>query len=417
MNTFTKGILPVLILTLLFFSCKKNEGGEEPVPPNSSEAWLLAPSTGWKHVTTIDNTQTIAVYDMTSFGQEIGVLYSGLSYSNGPTISFYKVKFKENDVKAPEGTKLGFSTSGKTIYHGQFIPESYTPVFTNLEYVGNTLGLIDESNTRTVRFVTDRTQPADEIINYYYTKTGDYLAGVVLGSHIPFATQYGTSRFPPAPITDGFMPTISTDKDRGNFISKIVIPLKLSDDKPYTFTIGTESSQLKYQVLKLFPEKQRIDPNYEIVDQAAFTGLEASGLDPLSPYRSLVSYSYDNDVLTFVLADYKIVSNVYQMNKLHCYRWKKGASGLTTLWESPAVDITLANAIEKDEKTNGVSAWPYLENRLTPDGTFYTIFTKALYTEPQPESEYTVLYTVNSTGIKELNRTDYIYKNYKKQCA
>lgn len=404
-----KKIVFILTVIVTFASCEK----EEPINPNSSGTSLLDPTTGWEHVMSIEGTGTFSTYDMAHTGQEIAVLYGTLIYDGGPKSEFYKVKFKESDATAPESTKLGFSTSGRTIYQSQFIPESYTPVFTNTEYVGNTAGLIDENNNRTTRFVTDLTQPTQEIINYHYTKAGDYLAAVVLGSHIPFATQYGTSKFPPTPAADGFMPTISTDKDRGSFISKVVIPLKLSDDKSYTFSIGTDGTQLKYQVLKLLPEKQRIDPNYEIIDEAAFSGIQASGMDPLAPYRTLVAYSFDNDELTFVLADFKIVSNVYKMNKLHGYRWKKSTNALTTLWESPEVDITLARAIEKDEKINGISTWRYLENRLTPDGTFYTLYTKELYTEPSPEQEYAILYTVNAT-INELNHTDYIYKNYKK---
>lgn len=211
------------------------------------------------------------------------------------------------------------------------------------------------------------------------------------------------------------MPLIDADKDRAAFKSKIVIPMKLDDDKPYTFTIGEEGTKLKYQVLKLLPEKERLDPNYEIIDQAEFTILQASSLDALEPYRTLVAYSFDDDVLTFVLADFKMVSGVSQMNKLHCYRWNARTTGITTLWESSEVDITLAKALEKDRVKDGIpTTLPYLENRLTPDGTLYTIYTKQLYTEPQPEQEYAILYTVNATGIKELNRTDYIYKKYKK---
>ena len=392
-------------------ACKKDKGEEDPINHNSSEAWLLDPSTGWEHVMSVESDKVLFTHDMTSFGQEIGVIYNTNGYSNNqPYSDFYKVKFKENDSNA-SAIKLGFSTSGKTVFHSQFIPNSYIPVFTNFEGTG-AVSIIDENNTRVTRLVTDRTKTS-EIINYHYTKAGDFLGAVVLGAHIPFVTQYWTGKFP-TPVITGFMPLINTDKDRGSFSSKMVIPLKLSDDKPYLFTIGTEGTKLKYQVLKLSPETSGTDPNYVIVDQAEFTGLLASGLESNSLYKSLVAYTFDDDVLTFVLADYKSVSGVNQMNKLHCYRWNKRTNGLTTLWESAEVSLTLTKAIEKDVQINGISPSPYLENRLTPDGTFYTIFTKELYTQPQPDQEYAVLYTVNAAGIKELNRTDYIYKNYKK---
>ena len=402
-----KRTLLILAAFVAFSACDK----EEPINPDSSDALLLDPSTGWQHVMSIENSGALSAYDMTLAGQEIAVLYGSLP-SGAAASQFYKVKFKENDVAAPDGTRLDFSTSGKTIYNSQFIPNSFIPVFTNFEGTG-AVGIVDENNTRVTRLVTDRVQ-ASEFINYHYTKAGDFLGAVVLGSHIPFSTQFWNGKFP-TPVISGFMPLIDTDKDRGNFKSKIVIPLKLSDDKSYTFTIGEENTKLKYQVLKLLPEKQRVDTNYEIVDQGEFSGLTSASLDALEPYRSLVTYSFDDDVLTFVLADFKMISGVNQMNKLHCYRWNKRTNGISTLWESLEVDITLGKAIEKDRKKDGIpTTLPYLENRLTPDGTFYTMYTKQLYTDPLPEQEYAILYTVNASGIKELNRTDYIYTNYKK---
>lgn len=402
-----KKILFILAVLATFSSCKK-ESKEESSNQNQSENWLLDPSTGWQHVMSIENDKSLCVYDMTLIGQEIGVLYGTLVYTDGPKSEFYKTKFKENDVRAADAVKLGFSTIGKTIYHSQFIPNTFIPVFTNFEGTGS-IGIVDENNTRIGGLVTDRTQ-ASETINYYYTKTGDFLAGVVLGAHIPFSSQYWSGKYPGT----GLMPLIQTDKDRGAFKSKIIIPLKLSDGKPYTFTIGEEGAKLKYQVLQLLPEKQRIDPNYEIIDQAEFAGLSASSLDAISPYRSLVTYSFEDDVLTIVLADYKTINGVNQINKLHCYRWNKRTNNLIILWESSEVDLLLAKAIEKDVKVNGISPSPYLENRLTADGTFYTLFTKELYTAPDAELEYAVLFTVNVSGIKKLNQSDYIYKNYKK---
>ncbi|MEI9918409.1 MAG: hypothetical protein WDO14_06355 [Bacteroidota bacterium] len=404
-----KKTLFILIIFAGLSSCEDDK--KESINPDSPEAWLLDPATGWQHVMSIESNGTLSAYDMTMAGQEIAVLYGSLIYDGGPQSRFYKVKFKENDLAASEGMRLDFSTDDKTIYNSQFIPETFIPVFTNFEGTG-AVGIVDENNTRVTRLETDRVQ-ASEFINYHYSKAGDFLGAAVLGSHIPFSTQYWSGKFP-TPVIAGFMPLIDTDKDRVSFKSKIVIPLKLSDDQPYTFTIGEEGTKLKYQVLKLLPGKQRIDPNYEIVDQAEFTGLEASSLDALEPYRTLVTYRFDDDVLTFVLADFKMVSGVYTMNKLHCYRWNKRTNGISTLWESSEVDVTLGKAIEKDRKDGIPTTLPYLENRLTPDGTFYTIYTKQLYTEPLPEQEYVILYTVNATGITELNHTDYIYKNYKK---
>lgn len=405
-----KKLLFVWIALVLCSSCKKNKEKEEQesVGQNQSSTWLMDPSTGWQHVMSIESSFNLTAYDMTPIGQEIGVLYGSLSGTD-----YYKVKFRENDASTPGGTKLGFSTSGKTLYNVQFIPNAYVPVFTNFEGTGS-VGIVDENNTRVTRLQTDRVQ-ASEFINYHYTKAGDFVGAAIMGSHIPFVTECWTGKFP-TPVISGFMTKINTNKDRGSFVSKMVIPLKLSDDRSYTFTIGTEDAKLKYQVLKLLPEKQLQDPNYEIVDQAELTGMQASDLDALYPYRSLVTYSIDDDVLTFVLADFKMTNNVAQMNKLRCYRWNKRTNGISVLWESATVDATLAKAIEKDriKKDDIPTTLPYLENRLTPDGTFYTLYTKQLYTEPLPDQEYVVLYTVNVSGIKELNRTDYIYKNYKK---
>jgi len=409
-----KHLFSIAVLLALSSACKKSTDGEDPAPPNSSDTLLLPPSTGWQHVMSIDTKDyALSVCDMTPVGQEIAVLYkSRLPTSH--TSDYFKVKFKESGPQSAAGTQLGFSTDGRTVYYSQFVPESYTAVFTDMQYVGNIYGLIDENNTRTVRFVTDLTQPKDEFVNYYYTKAGDYLGAVINGAHIPNATQYGTSKFPPTPVTDGFMPTINTDKNRGNFVSKMAIPLKLSDNHPYTFTIGTDGNQLKYQALKLLPEKERIDPNYEIVDEGEFAGWQASGLESNNPYQSLVTFRYDNDVLTFVLADYKMVSGINVMNKLHGYRWKKGTAGLSTLWESAEVTPTLSNALDTQEAINDVQSRRYEENRLTPDGTLYTIHTKKLYTQPQPEKEYSILYTVNASGINELSRIDYLFDHYKK---
>lgn len=411
MKTFIKNSSWVIILTLLLFSCKKNKEKEQPVDPNSSAAWLLDPSTGWQHVMSIANTdKALSVCDMTPVGQEIAVLYKSRPANN----QYYKVKFKESDAQLPQGTKLGFSTDGRTVYYSQFIPESYTPVFTDMQYVGSNYALIDENNTRTVRFITDLSDPENEFVNYYYTKAADYLGTVIVNKRTPFAIQYGSSKFPPTPVTDGFMPKISTDYIKGSFVSKMAIPLKLSDNNAYTFSIGTDGTKLKYQVLKLLPAIAQSNANYEIIDQAEFTGWLASGLESNSVYKSLIAFSYDNDALTFVLADYKMVSGVNVMNKLHCYRWKKGTAGLSTLWESAEVDNTLANALGTKEAINDVQPRRYEENRLTPDGTLYTIHTKKLYTQPQPEKEYSILYTINASGIKELSRIDYLYNNYKK---
>ena len=405
----------VLILTVLatFYACKEDTGGDDPTPQNPSGALLLDPATGWKHVISIDTKDKgLSGCDITPVGQEIAVLYKSTK-NNQSDIHYHKVKFKESDSQASAGTMLGFSTDGRTIYYSQFIPESYTAVFTNVEYMGDHHALIDENNTRTVRFITEISNPGAEFINYYYTKASDYLGATIKNKTSPFGIQYGSSKFPPTPVTDGFMPKISIDYVRGNFTSKMVIPLKLSDNLPYTFAIGTDGTKLKYQTLKLLAEKTRIDPNYEIVDEGEFTGWQASTLESNDPYRSLVAFSYDNDVLTFVLADYKMVSGVNVMDKLHCYRWKKGTAGLSTLWESGEVDATLANALAGKEKILDVQTRRYEENRLTPDGTLYTIHTKKLYTQPDPEKQYSLLYTVNAAGIKELGRTDYLYNNYK----
>lgn len=394
------------ILLLAFIACEPESS--EPSPDQSDN--LLDPSTGWEHVMSIKQRGALSTYDMTMAGQEIAVLYGSTISTSGP--DFYKVKFKDNDAGAPAGMKLDFDTDDKTIYNTQFIPNSFIPVFTNFEGTGY-VGLVDENNTRVTRLKTDRVL-ANEFINYHYSAAGDFVGAMVLGSHIPFATQYWNGTFP-TPVTSGFMRLIDTDKDRATFKSKIVIPMKLADGKPYTFTIGENGTKLTYQVLKLLPEKERLDPNYQIIDEAEFTTLQASSLDALEPYRTLVTYSFDDDVLTFVLADFKMVSGTYQMNKLHCYRWNARTSGITTVWESAEVDITLAKALEKDRIKDGIpTTWPYLENRLTPDGTLYTLYTKQLYTEPQPQEEYAIVYTVNASGIRELNRTDYIYKNYKK---
>lgn len=223
MEAFIKNRFGVIVFLLIFSSCEKEEA-VKPVDPNSAEAWLLDPATGWQHVMSIDTKDKgLSGCDITPVGQEIAVLYKSTK-NNQSDIHYHKVKFGEGDSQTPAGTMLGFSTSGRTIYYSQFIPESYTAVFTNVEYVGDQHALIDENNTRTVRFGTEISNPGAEFINYYYTKAADYLGAAIKYKTSPTGIQYGTSKFPPTPVTDGFMPKISADYVRGSFTSKMVIP-------------------------------------------------------------------------------------------------------------------------------------------------------------------------------------------------
>lgn len=399
-----KRILFILIVLGILHSCK--EESIEPLSQNDSDNWLLDPSTGWKHVMTIpyekdpaarEGIDWLTAYDMTQIGDEIGVLYSANYYleSKGPVRQFYKVKFKENESNVSGGTKLKvIGTSTRTTFHSQLIPNSLIPVFTN--FAGTEMvELIDENDSRMGMLLTEHAKE----INYHYTANGNFLGA---GLDNTYTSHFWNTQYPQAVFS---IPDIPTAKDRGSFKTAIVIPLKLSDGNYYSVSVGKEGVMTRCQILKLYPEKNyHIEINYAVVYEGELSGIPAANLR--SPSQSLVTYSLLDDVLTFVLADFDEINNP-KINKLHCYRWNMITNSFSTLWESDAVDLNFSKGILDNKHTE----YKYRENRLTPDGTFYTLFTKEKFSEPNVGTQYTILYTVNSEGIRESGRLDELYGN------
>ena len=399
-----KRILIFLCIVATVASCKEDIA--EPEIENQSDGWLLDPETGWKHVMTIPyekpatarvGIDQLSAYDMTLIGDEIGILYSANYYleDKGPVRQFYKVKFKENDSNVGSGTRLDVvGTATRTTFHSQLIPNSLIPVFINFAGTEQ-IEIINESDSRMGALITNQAKE----INYHYTADGNFLAA---GLDNTYASHFWNLQYPQTVVN---FPDIKSAKDRGSFESTMVLPFKLSDSKYYTVSVGKEGAKTRYQVLKLLPEKDfNIEMNYEIVSQGELAGIPASNLK--SPSQSLVTYDVQDDVITFVLADFADINNP-QINKLHCYRWNKAMNTFSTLWETDPISLNFSKGIQ----TNPHAEYKYRENRLTSDGTFYTLFTKAKYDEPAVGTQYTILYTVKAAGVRESGRLEELYDN------
>lgn len=399
-----KRILICLSILVTIASCEEEVSKQEN--QNQSESWLLDPETGWEHVMTIpyekpatalDGNDWLTAYDMTLIGDEIGILYSANYYieEKGPVRQFHKIKFKENDFNVGSGTRLEvMGTTSRTTFHSQLIPNSLIPVFINFAGTEQ-IELLDENDSKMGMLLTNHA----EEINYHYTGNGNFVGA---GLDDTYASHFWNLQYPQTIFS---ISDIKSAKNRGSFASTLVIPLKLSDDNYYTLSVGKEGIKTRYQVLKLLPEKDyNIEINYEIVSDGELTGIPASNLR--NPNQSLVAYDVQSDVVTFVLADFEGINNP-QINKLHCYRWNKTMNTFSTLWESPPVNLNLSKAILNNTRAE----YKYRENRLTPEGTFYTLFTKEKYGDPDVGSQYTILYTVNAAGVKESGRLEELYNN------
>lgn len=399
-----KKILIYIFILVTIVSCEEEAGKQEN--QDQSENWLLDPETGWEHVMTIPyekpttaqaGNDWITAYDMTLIGNEIGVLYSANYYlgEKGPVRQFHKVKFKENDSDVDSGIRLDvMGTTSRTTFHSQLIPNSLIPVFINFAGTEQ-IELFDENDSKMGMLLTEHA----EEINYHYTANGNFVAA---GLDRTYASHFWNLQYPQTIFS---ISDVRSAKDRGSFESTLVLPLKLSDDNYYTLSVGTEGIKTRYQVLRLLPEKDyNIEINYEIVSEGELSGIPAANLR--EPTQSLVAYLVQDDVVTFVLADFEGVNNP-QINKLHCYRWNKAMNTFSTVWESAPVGLNLSKGILNNTRAE----YKYRENRLTPEGTFYTLFTKEKYGEPEAGSQYTILYTVDAAGIHESGRLEELYNN------
>ena len=399
-----KKFIILLLVIIIITSCEEDVDTPEVV--NQSDGWLIAPETGWKHVMTIpyekpsaarEGNDWLSAYDMTLIGDEIGILYSANYYlgDKGPIKQFYKVKFKENDSNVGSGTALQvIGTTSRTTFHSQLVPNSLIPVFINFAGTEQ-VELYDENDSKMAMFLTNNVKE----INYYYTPNGNFLGA---GLDETYASHFWNLQYPQTTfaITD-----IKLAKDRKSFKSTFVIPLKLSDNNYYTLSVGKEGTKTRYQLLKLLPERDyNIEINYEKISEGELTGVPASNLRGMN--ESLVAYDVQSDVVTFVIGDYEDINSA-QINKLHCYRWNKATNEFTTLWETEPISRNLSNGI----LDNVTSEYKYRENRLTSDGTFYTLFTKEKYRDPDLGTRYTILYTVNAAGVKESGKLDELYNN------
>lgn len=392
-----KKIIVLILVTVTIVSCQDESVDKQEVI-NQSDGWLIAPETGWKHVMTIPyekpataraGNDWLSAYDMTLIGDEIGILYSANYYieEKGPVRQFHKIKFKENDSNVGSGTALKvMGTTTRATFHSQLIPNSLIPVFINFAGTEQ-IELYDENDSKMGMLLTNYAKD----INYHYTANGNFVGG---GLDETYTSHFWNLQYPQTTFA---IPDVKSAKDRGTFKSTFVIPLKLSDNNYYTLSIGKDGTTTKYQILKLLPEKDyNIETNYEVITEG---GLE------INPTQSLVAFDVQSDVVTFVLADYEDINST-SINKLYCYRWNKTMGSFTKLWEN-SIGLNLSNGILRNEYVE----YKFRENRLTPDGTFYTLFTKEKYREPDMGTRYTILYTVNATGVKESGKLDELYNN------
>ena len=396
----------VLACFALLAACKKENTTTTPVT-NQEEDWLINPATGWKHVQTVSyekpadalaGNDRFTGYDLTQIGNEIGILYSANYYmpEKGPIRQFYKIKFKENDSNIGSGAKLKiYGTTSRSTFHSQLIPNTLIPVFIN--YSGSDrIELYDENDSKMGFMLFNNAKE----ISYHYTKDGDFVAG---GIDDTYANHFWTLKYPQTVPTS--FPDIKAAKDRADFKSSFSMPVKATDGNYYVFAIGKVGAALAYQVVRLQPEKDyNTTINYEIVKQGTLDGIAPQNLRTAA--QSLVTYDVQGDVLHFVLADFNGINNP-RINKLYGYRWNRQTNSFEKLWETPEVSLNLSKAILDNKKAE----YKYRENRLTPDGGFYTLFTKEKFGEPEVGTQYTILYTANATGIKELGKLDELYGN------
>lgn len=411
MKQFTPLLLSVLLLNFLN-SCTKGKDDTETPPVDQDKTWLLNPSTGWEHVNTITypkaesgdiSSNFMIAYDLASTGNNsFSVLYGANFLHIDPITVISKAVFKSNDVNVGSGTRLKFQGGAKrATFYGQFIPNSAIPVFT--EFVGlESVDIYDENNIKQSRL----TRNNNKEFNFNYNANGDFIAASTdnfTQSHLYY------SRFP---STIPFMKEANVLTTRTGVKTLMMIPFTSTTGKPCNFHICKEGALVRFQAIEMLTDMYAAEPNqYQVFSQGTLDGVEPTELRIET--ESLVAYDAQQDVVTFVLAGFADINST-KINKLHCFRWNKATNECKLLWRNTSIDQNLSKGLLDRFKPNNVFAEQFrankfLENRLTADGTLYTLFTKEKYAEPEIGKQYTILYTVGLAGIRELGRLDELY--------
>lgn len=387
-------------LCLLQYACKKDPQ-KETGPAQSSDGWLIDKNTGWQHVNAITyekpagdaqegNNNALTAYDLTAIGDEFGVLYAAKFYKkevSSTMAQFYKVRFRYNDANVPAGTKLQAYDVQKeqVFFNSQLIPNSLIPIFTRPGTGVSSWKIFDENNTSQGEFPLDYFKTT---VVYNYTADATFVA-----SGNDYKTfHYWTTKYP----SSGYIK--NTRSARGD--NNILIPMKLSDGSACQLAISTKSGSSGYQVFKLDAGN---DYNETVIDAGTLT--DCGKLQETT--QSLVAIDFDRDVLTFVVADYvSTPTGSDVVNKVHCYRWNQRTKGITKLW-SCATTPDFTNAVLSFDPNENM----FKNRRITPDGTFYTIYTKTKYGIPNSGKEYTAIYTANASGVQQLGKVDQLYES------
>jgi hypothetical protein len=413
MKQFVHFTLFILSLSVLG-ACSKGSKDSETVPPDQERGWLLSPSTGWEHVNTINypaaetgdvSSGFMSPYDLASTGNNnFTVLYgANFMHSNiDPITVISKAVFKNNDVNVGSGTRLKIQGGSKrSTFYSQFVPNSAIPVFT--EFAGlSYVDMFDENNVKQSRLTRNETKE----FNFNYNANGDFIAASTDNnglSHLWYA------RYPSAAP---FMKEANILTTRGSVKTLMTIPFTSTAGKPFNFHICKEGTLVKFQAIEMLSDMNATEPNKsDMVSQGTLEGVDPNELRIET--ESLVTYTVQQDVVTFVLAGFADV-NATKINKLHCFRWNKSTGECKLLWRNTNIDVNLSKGILDKFKPNAVFSEQfkfnkYLEIRLTPEGTLYTIFTKEKYAEPNMGKQYSILYTVGLAGTKELGRLEELY--------
>lgn len=390
----------IIALSTIQYSCKKEPKKDETSTP--SDGHIIDQNTGWQYVTAIkyekpagdaqeSNNNSLSVYDLTNINDEFAVLYSAKYFQKSTSSNmaqFYKVRFKNNDANF-SSTKMQAYNANKELpfWQTQFIPNSLIPVFTRPQNGGYEMSFFDENNTKQSHLLLDHF--TTKILSYY---TPD--ANFVVSGNDNGKLHFWSARYPSSGLMTDFISLGATE-------NSIVIPMKFSDGSANLFIIAKAKDSKNFEVVKL--------------DDGKETSLDGGGLDGVGKLQamnqSLMAFDYKDDVLTFVLADYVPTSSSDAINKIHCFRWNQRTKGITKLWEcNTTPDFSKAVLSPAPGGPLSYAENIYLNRRIAPDGTFYTIYTKPKYAEPNVGKEYTAIYTANGTGVKQLGKVDELYE-------
>lgn len=402
-----KNKLITLVTSLVIFSlasCKKGGPAKEP-GIDSAENLLTDPATGWKRVAVIPFTglgtgpspyNAMNAFDLEKVGDKFAVLYTQHGFeplTRSEADHFYKVLVAPGQTN-PEPVSISFGTSKNAgvnspfTYYGQFIPGSYAPVFTDMDYTNNYIELRDAEGE------TYAGAPATNYPTFKYLPDGEFLAASMWVGHESFLWHYKNPPNPKGDFSSTYRPGIIEGHRR-----LFNIPVKGSDGSYYEFSMTAKDGKSGFMVIRC--REDRIyganPPNYEITDRGEISGLPAGGYD--ANFIELITYDYNaaSAELTFVVADYASGAMGSDDRKnLYCFRWKQGQ--LSKLWQqSLDQDVDLRNSVRVFVNKNMLNEW-----RLRADGTFY-LMNSGVPSGSSSTRATVKLWEVNASGIKLLS--------------